>query len=152
MIISQQRFSGSMFVEEAQNVHLCAQHVILLSSTSARWEGYVLDVKLVMKIELFTALKCYQISAVYIFPKKTLTRTSSSNTQHVSSCIHVKSCKNPCCTFMKLWSFSITWIVSTSSKLINSVTLEVTPWMLEELKHVQFEKWYDRIRYDNISI
>ena len=70
MVISQQRFSGSMFVEEAQNVNLCAQHVTLLASTSARWEGYVLDVKLVMKIELFTALKCYQQYIVFQKPSQ----------------------------------------------------------------------------------
>ena len=43
MIISQQRFSGSMFDAEGHYVYLCAQQGVLLSSTSARWEGYALD-------------------------------------------------------------------------------------------------------------
>ena len=147
MIIFQQRFSGSMFDAEGHYVYLCAQHGVLLSSTSARWEvGRICPrCELAMRIEQFTALKCCQHTFSENLTKKNIQQ------QH-PTCIHAKT---RVCTCMKLWPFSVTWILSTScrtgtsnamtfvplrhapaSKLINSVTLEVTPWTLEQFKHV----------------
>ena len=71
-----------MFDAEGHYVYLCAQHGVLLSSTSARWEvGRICPrCELAMRIEQFTALKCCQ----HTFSENLTKKTSSSNTQHVS--------------------------------------------------------------------
>ena len=86
-----------MFDAEGHYVYLCAQHGVLLSSTSARWEvGRICPrCELAMRIEQFTALKCCQHTFSENLAKK-----------HPAATPNMYPCENPYYTCMKLWAQS----------------------------------------------
>lgn len=72
-----------------------------------------------MKIELFTVYSAQMLSA-YIFRKP--------HKKHPAATPNMYPCKNSYCTSMKLWSFSVTWILSTSCRTGTSDDIRtVTP-------------------------